>query len=218
MASAPPTFTNNRALADWTRRGAWAQAALAAIVAGLSFLAISSGAPSIDDKLAGSPGAAGEGLLAVAVLVRFGLFVVTAILALTWLYRANLNARAMGATDMMVSPVLSVVWWFVPLLNLAMPYIAIRDLWRASEKPRDWQGLSAPATILIWWLLWLASNIVSTIGWRLTLDPYADTAQAALGFELVAQLLYIPAALMFAAIVGGIQRLQEQNGPAQLFR
>src|SRR5262249_29946861 len=41
---------------------------------------------------------------------------------LVWVYRANRNARALGAEGLAYSPGWSVGWFFVPLANLVMPY------------------------------------------------------------------------------------------------
>ena len=67
-----------------------------------------------------------------------------ALATLRWLYLANANAFALGAEDMMVSPGLAVAWFFIPFANLFMPYLTMRDTWKASAKPRDWQAARRP--------------------------------------------------------------------------
>src|SRR3546814_7630930 len=39
---------------------------------------------------------------------------------LRWTYVANANARALGATDLTVTPLMSILWYFIPLANLWM--------------------------------------------------------------------------------------------------
>ena len=56
--------------------------------------------PVVDDRL-----------LAIVQLLTW---LVSLSLFLIWFYRANANARAMGAEDLMGSPGLSVGWFFIP--------------------------------------------------------------------------------------------------------
>ena len=142
------------------------------------------------------------------------LFVGTAIVVLTWLYRANAKARALGAEDMMVSPGWAVGWFFVPLANLVMPYIAMRELWKASANPRDWQLAPAPLAIPLWWAFWLASGIAGAVSVMLALQPEKDALAAADAAVALSELLSIPAALLLAWIIGGVEKLQA--GPEHL--
>lgn len=205
-----PGFRDNRALAAWVRWLCWAQAGLLVLAVAGGVLAVGGG--DLKGELTPLAGAA-----AVAAFVRIIVFLATVVVTLIWLYRATANAKAMGATDLMVSPVMAVIWWFVPLLNLFMPYLAVRDLWRASERPGDWQGVSAPATLVIWWVLWLCGNVAGWVGFQMGRDPYAPV-DLLLYADLAFALFFIPAALLFAGIVGDIQRKQDGTGPAQAFR
>src|SRR6266540_5226992 len=86
------------------------------------------------------------------------------ILTLYWYYRASKNVRAFGATGI-TSPVMAVVWWFVPILNLWKPYSVARDIWKASNPQLDVSisnsintGLKdSPSSnnIKLWWILGL---------------------------------------------------------------
>ena len=131
-------------------------------------------------------------------------------LALRWLYLANANARALGATDLMGWPGLAVGWFFIPLANLFMPYMTLRDMWRASANPRDWQAASAPAVILIWWVCWLAAGIAATIAFRLQIEFPYEAGEAMEIFYFISNCVSIPAALLFAWLIGRIQAMQER--------
>ena len=110
----------------------------------------------------------------------------------------------------MGSPGLAVGWFFVPLANLFMPYMTVRDMWKASANPRDWQGASASGAILLWWILWLAEQcrrddlLPSVAGERLPARPGEI-------FSLVSNLASIPAALILAWVIGRIQAMQENS-------
>lgn len=141
-------------------------------------------------------------------LVQLATALGSLIALLIWLYRANANARALGATDLMGSPGLAVAWFFVPIAFLFMPYLTVRDTMRASANPRDWQGQSVPALVGLWWGCYLAATIVGTISFRIVMEEQYDMIPVIGGLDLAANLLSIPAALLGAAIVGRIQQLQ----------
>ena len=163
-------------------------------------------------------GAGQAGLVEAGLLIaQFALLVAAAIATLRWIYRANANAHALGAADMMVSPGWAVGWFFVPLMNLAMPFIAVREMWKASANPKDWQLEPASAMILVWWLSWLASGIAGMIGFRLSLELGKEAGPAAETFYFVSDLAFVPAALVLAWIIGRIQAMQSRAVPAGVF-
>ncbi len=189
------------AVAHWARRLLWANAAASAVSILLAW------------RRGFDPFAIGDSETLYG-LADSALLFVTAILVLIWLYRANARARALGAEDMMVSPGWAVGWFFVPLANLVMPYIAMRELWKASAHPRDWQLASAPLAIPLWWAFWLASGVAGGVAVVLALRPEKDALAAADAAVALSELLSIPAALLLAWIVGGVEKLQA--GPEHL--
>ena len=207
MAAHAPAwpFRDNRTVAQWTRWLVLAQAALAAGAAAWAF--------AIPPAL--KPGPADP--LALLGMVQILLFIGGAVVAMRWLYVAGANARAMGATDMMGSPVWAIAWYVIPFANLFMPFVAMRELWRASSHPRDWQAAPAPTFLLLWWVCWLASNIAGTVAFRLEWEGYVGMDAIATA-QMISDALFVPAALLFAHIVGRIQAMQDGQGPAQLFR
>ncbi len=183
--------------AAWARRLMWVQT-------GLSVLAI-----SFVWMRGMEPHEAGPAEAAL-LLIQVVIFVAGAVLALRWVYLASSNARALGAEDMMVGPGWAVGWFFVPLLNLFMPYLTMRELWKASARPEDWQLEPAPAAIGLWWALWVASAATGAVGLQLSLQPEeAEGAAAELVF-LASDLCFIPALLLFAWLIGRVQAMQER--------
>jgi hypothetical protein len=99
-------------------------------------------------------------------LVRFGgiaLFLLTAIFFLRWVYRANENARRLGAVDMHFTPGWAIGWYFMPIANLAMPYHVMKEIWNASVSPADWRSLRGPTIVVVWWWLFLAWNLIGYV-------------------------------------------------------
>ncbi|HWT11519.1 MAG TPA: DUF4328 domain-containing protein [Allosphingosinicella sp.] len=198
------TYRDPGTLGAWARRLLWAKAALSAAAIILVW------ARGFEPANSGAPEAA---LLLVDVL----LFVAAAILTLRWIYVANANAHALGASDMMVSPGWAVGWFFVPLMNLAMPFIAVREMWKASANPRDWQMQPTPAAIPAWWALWLVSGVTGMIGFRLSLELEKGEGAAAEMFFVASDLAFIPALLLLAWIIGRIDSMQSRGVPAEVF-
>ena len=146
---------------------------------------------------------------AATVLAQLALFVGTAIVFLVWLYRAEVNARALGAQDMMVSPGWAVGWFFIPLVHLVMPFVAVRELWKASATPRDWQLGPVSPVVVLWWACWLGTVISGNIAFALSrMDDYGALVAADF-MGTVSAVFTIPSAILLAAIIGRIQAMQE---------
>lgn len=168
----------------------YANAVIAAVGAGLLYL-------GTNEKSGG---------IALFWIVQSIAWLVGAIVFLVWLYRAVGNARALGATDMMVSPGWAVGWYFVPLANLFMPYATMRELWKASARPRDWQLADAPPTIVLWWVFWVLGNITGIAAFRLDME-FGDSGGM---LSLISSIFTCVAAPLLARLIAGIEALQEQ--------
>ena len=152
-------------------------------------------------------------LEAVVWLVQLVVWVAAFVITLRWIYLANNNARALGADDMIVTPGWAVGWFFVPLLNLAMPFIAVREMWKASANPRDWQVEHAPLTIPLWWGFWIAAGITGAIAFRMDMELGKEVGSGADTFYFASDLLTVPALLLLARIISGIQAMQARLAP-----
>ena len=58
-----------------------------------------------------------------------GLFVATFLLFLTWVYKSNVNVKALGASNMKYTPGWSVGWFFIPIANISKPYFITQLLY-----------------------------------------------------------------------------------------
>jgi hypothetical protein len=98
------------------------------------------------------------------------------VLFLAWVYRANRNARALGEMEMRYGPGWSVACFFIPIVNLYAPYLAIGDIWRASRVESGREPRS-PASALVgsWWVIWLVGSCIqfSRMGSLLDRDQLA---------------------------------------------
>jgi len=117
-------------------------------------------------------------LIVLISLVSFVVFVVTAICFLRWTYLVNANAHALGANGMTITPGWAVGWYFIPFLNLYMPFRVMDETFRASHPdygPNDWRQAPRPAIVPLWWMAWIAGGIVGNIA--LQLEMSAETEQ-----------------------------------------
>jgi heme/copper-type cytochrome/quinol oxidase subunit 4 len=86
-----------------------------------------------------------------------------------WIYRANCNARALGATGMNFTPGWSVGWFFIPIASLWKPYQAMREIWKASVDPINWRSLPTDPLLGWWWAGFIVSNILGQIAFRMSM-------------------------------------------------
>jgi hypothetical protein len=111
------------------------------------------------------------GLVQLGAGVLWGLlYLVTAVIFCVWIYRVNANARALGAADMTITPGWSVGWFFIPFANLVKPYVAVKEIWNASDSHPDEVSALGGVPLLVgtWWGAWLLSNVLGNASFRAT--------------------------------------------------
>ena len=84
------------------------------------------------------------------------------IVFLLWIYRISRNLHCIAGEDMTYSPGWAIGSFFVPLANLVIPFLAVKEIWHVSHKDRsishspvtDWWALNIISTVLCWLILW----------------------------------------------------------------
>jgi hypothetical protein len=153
-------------------------------------------------------------------LLQFAVIIATIVVFCMWLYRAAQNLTALGNPRQAIahSPGWAVGSFFVPFINLVVPYRATKEVWARSDPEVTNANYvaphepSAPAYMKVWWAFWLISIFVNNTAGRLYLR--ADTPgemQTAMWFDLFGELLDIPAAVFAILVVRGIDRRQEER-------
>jgi hypothetical protein len=112
------------------------------------------------EALIGLIGAASRGLLAVVVLID----VILGVFWCMWIHRAYKNLDLFGTEWLQHSPAWAVGSYFVPILNLWVPFRVMKELWCFSGQD---PSLPAPALIANWWVLWIISNILNRVVFKL---------------------------------------------------
>ena len=116
-------------------------------------------------------------LVTIVPLIIFGVcFLVYLVAFMTWTYRVAWNVRALGAEGVVNWPIMAVLWYFVPIFFLFMPYRVMRNVWKASISPQAWEGVSLPGWFGFWWF---TSAIASAMGsasfrWSMRENPDAE--------------------------------------------
>ena len=99
-------------------------------------------------------------------------------------------------------PWLAVGAYFIPIANLIMPLQSMRDTWKASVEPRDWEIVEVPAILGWWWFFWLAGNIAGVAAFRLSdAEAYPALGEAAATLTIVSDGLTVAACALLAVIV-----------------
>ncbi len=81
--------------------------------------------------------------------------ILTGIVFLLWIYRTSLNCHGFGTKGMRFSPRWSIGYFFIPILNLFEPYLAMKEIWRVSTDPVEWRQEKGSTLLTWWWVLWL---------------------------------------------------------------
>lgn len=95
--------------------------------------------------------------------------IILLILTLYWFYRSTINAHQFGAREI-TSPVMAVIWWFIPILEIWKPYQVAQQILKASNPQiifsngTEWKNSPSSKNIKLWWFLGLLSIFVVFVG------------------------------------------------------
>jgi hypothetical protein len=156
-----------------------------------------------------------ETLQGIAAIALTAIALTLVVVIARWIFRAAWNLRHLGAKRLDISPGMAVGWYFVPFANLVFPFKAMKEIWLASHDPARWREGSV-GLLTLWWTLWLGSNIVGNIAWRMAMG--ADTLESMRLAEQVAllqSLLSVPLSLVFIRIVRTVGAAQQRSHARQ---
>ena len=151
--------------------------------------------------------------LRIVSIAQIAIFIATVVVFSRWIYVAHANKWSLGATGMRFTPGWAIGSFFVPIINLYMPYQAMKELWLVSADPLQWQHQRRSAILPWWWLFWLVSGILGQASLRMSLraEALADyiAANIIAGLTSVSGIALASLAL---ALVGNTARMQlDQN-------
>jgi hypothetical protein len=154
-----------------------------------------------------------DGPLVAASIIYLLAAIPAAVIWLVWQYRAHSNLAALGSSNLRFKPGWAVGWWFIPIANFALPYLTMRELWKASEPASgaiDWRGAKTKPLLWLWWGGLLAAVVVGSIGSTISanatvIDDLVTSEYYSMGQTVVT----IAAAILGAGLVRDVDRRQE---------
>jgi hypothetical protein len=155
------------------------------------------------------------GLLGLLGVAQVLLILVTAFAFIAWHSRVVEVIPALGLGTPRWSPRWAIVFWLVPLANLVVPYLSLRDV--ARRLP------GGPWTLLMvgWWVLWVVAGILDRV---LAADPGPTIEtlaiiqawlQRVLLLLVISQLAYLGAALLGILVVRRMERAIQRVATAR---
>jgi len=136
------------------------------------------------------------------------------VLFLLWVYQAHANLRRAGIIDTHYSARWAVGSYFVPVANLFVPMLAMRELWNRSHGENVYQAESAVGEVTNWWTCMIvALGLTSYLGIVTVINlttPYKILSSAGANGVLVsfASLLMLGGIWFQFVIVGRISVAQ----------
>jgi hypothetical protein len=89
------------------------------------------------------------------------LFIATGIVWLVWQFRHAKNARLLGQSDGL-GPGWAIGGWFIPLGNLVLPQLQLRQAAKATDGGGS-AGGQAPPVVIVWWVLFVVASLVGGV-------------------------------------------------------
>lgn len=161
------------------------------------------------------------GLLFLSRLALNVVFLLSAIPVLLWFYTAHANLRAAGIKGLRRGPVWATASFFVPIVNLYLPFVATRELANRSAGEPEHLADSSVDAVTSWWGCWVASTIVMTL---VTLFTFIDALPgisvivpvvATMGILMFGQLLFAGSAFFLIKLISLVTNNQI-NGAVDL--
>ena len=90
-------------------------------------------------------------------------FVPAAIAFSFWVWRGHHNLADDDLPGLKFGPVRTVISHWVPVINLAMPKAAMRELWNRSHGEEEWHGQQSVDAINAWWTCYVIGIVVLTL-------------------------------------------------------
>lgn len=126
-----------------------------------------------------------------------------------WIYQANKNCRALGAKSMQFTPGWCIGWFLIPVLQMWMPYKAIKEIWKSSSDANHWAMVDSSAVMKLWWFCYLLSGLFECLAVRAMLkaDEMSEIINAT-NFMIVKNLLSYPLCISAMIMINEIYNRQ----------
>jgi hypothetical protein len=153
----------------------------------------------------------------VVGIVQIVVLLLSGILILKWIHRANYNAHQLGSADMTFTPGWSIGWYFIPFANLWKPYQAMKEIWKISCNPDSPEAQPISSLLRWWWFFWIVSGALGNASFRLALK--AEEISELITVNVVTQLsdaIAIPLCLILLPIITRIYEMQMSHARKEM--
>jgi hypothetical protein len=165
--------------------------------------------------------AASAGALALVGSIHGIESLATMVIFVMWIYRANKNARRLGAVGMKFGPGWAAGWYFIPIANLFVPYLAMREIWKASANPWNWTAQRSGWILPCWWLLFVVSTLANTFSNMVWQNVHTvELLKGAAGLSFMSGMLAaiaIPFAIMLVSRICRMQMASRERALQNVF-
>ena len=214
MSDKKEEFKDPRNLMAWIKYFLWFQVVLSFVAIGSNLMEYQlltdfQNGVYFSQEMAVADAEANDMRQAVIAFSYLGVFIVSGILILKWIYQANQNARQLGAKDMAFSPGWSIGFYFIPIVSLWKPYQAMKEIWQASQNPSNWSEEKVSSILGIWWFFWIANSMVGQAAFRMS--RRAEEISEIMNVNLVSQaseVISIPLALVTWLMIKKVSNAQ----------
>jgi len=137
-------------------------------------------------------------------------YVVTIITFMRWVYRANLNCHGFGAQGMRFTPGWLVAYYFIPIVSVYKPYQGMKEIWKVSANPNNWQNEKGSPLLAWWWALWLISSYFDWRSFWLSIQANTiNSLQTSTMLNVISYVIEIPLCIVTILLVSKIFTKQE---------
>lgn len=100
----------------------------------------------------------GVGILSLLyVLMTLALIIVVPL----WVHRAWSNLRLIGVSGLTLSPAWAALSFFVPIINLFVPFRAMRELYNRSTGEEEYFAHDSVGDVTSWWACYIGGGFIS---------------------------------------------------------
>jgi len=123
------------------------------------------------------------------------------------------NLRALGAAQLKYTPGWAVAWWFIPIANIVMPYLTMRELYKASDPAAgsvDWATRGGAGLLGMWWAARLITQVLFQIGTAIDIRS-VPALRAEAWFFLLANMSFAGLSVLAILVVRAVDSRQSQK-------
>ncbi len=162
------------------------------------------------------PGLFTERMARWARLFHEGTFWPAVVFFLIWIYQASRNLKLLQSAGMLHTPIMSVVYFFVPVMNLYRPYFVMQEIWRGSDphavgNSLTWIDAPKGAVVRSWWFFFLAALVLRVASRQLESHVNWESLGTIALMSCLSHLCMVVAGVLLIVIVSAVAIRQRER-------